>query len=188
MILGGSGGAKREWHGYTWPIDPLLSGVFLRQQWPCRVNLAGEATDGVWHPHRPLWPVQPTYKHEEDVKYGLSAMQCACQYFIKVIQVVDNRDRDNLPGESAAEDGMSKVRSEGRVVIATDAPSEPERHGLGGGAGGAPYPPPRRPKYTGSLSLNVYGGSSDQRRGSWEGLRIGPTFGFTLCTATCRTQ
>ena len=40
----------------------------------------------------------------------------------------------------------------------------------------------------GSLSRSVYCGSDAQQRVTWVGLQIGPTSGFTLHNAMCRTQ
>ena len=50
------------------------------------------------------------------------------------------------------------------------------------------FTPPWRPKLTGSLSRNVCCGSSARYTGAWVGLQSGPTSGFTLRTATCRTK
>ena len=79
------------------------------------------------------------------------------------------------------EGGVPIVRSGGCGRVSNDAPPYPAQRGPGGPGGGGGG-------LTGSPSLKVCDGSGARWRGAWEGLRIEPTSGFTLRTATHGTQ
>ena len=55
---------------------------------------------------------------------------------------MDDGDRANLLGATAEEGGLPRVRSGGHGGVATDALSDPARHGQGGLGGGTPTAPP----------------------------------------------
>ena len=90
---------------------------------------------------------------------------------LRLLSKADNRDRDNLPGATYDEGGLSRVHSGGRGGVAIDSPPDPAQIRPGGLMGGnPPCAPPGRPKLTGSLSLNVCCGSGARWRVVWRGL------------------
>ena len=78
-----------------------LGNVLLRQWWPCHVDLAGEATEGVCCPRLPIQLGRPPDEHMQDGKYGLSAMPHDWPDALVGIQEAEKGDRNNLPGEAA---------------------------------------------------------------------------------------
>ena len=94
---------------------------------------------------------------------------------------MDDRYGANLPGAAAVEGGLPRVWSGGCGGVTTDALPDSERRRPG--ATPQPHPPPVGPNLPGLIPY-MYA----PWRGAWEGIRIGPTYRFTLRTATRGTQ
>ena len=69
-------------------------------------------------------------------------IQCACTDFFGSVQAADNGDRANIPGVTAEEGGLPRVRGVGCGGVAAGALSDPARHGEVG-TGKVTLPPPR---------------------------------------------
>ena len=152
LPLSDGGAANCRWIGGTGPVVRGIGSIFLYQQWPCHVNPIREATEGVQHPHWPLWPGRPKDEHEEDGHHDMPAMPCAWPDVFGSVQAADDGDRKKLPGTTEEEGGLTRVQGGGHGRVASEALSESTRCGEGGPGRDPPPPSPGRPKLTGSLS------------------------------------
>ena len=106
-----------------------------------------------------------------------------------VLCATGDKEMPNISGAPEDACGVSIVRSGGDNGLDTDTLSQPACHGERKPGGGIPPPhPPGRPILTGCPSQNTYQGSGARYQGAWVGLQAGPTYGFTLRTATYGIQ
>ena len=81
-------------------------------------------------------------------------MPCAWPDVLGSIQAAGDGDETNIIVATVEEDGIPKVRGGGPGRVASDAPSEPERHGeVATGREPTPHPPTPREAYTYCVSF-----------------------------------
>ena len=115
-------------------------------------------------------------------------MPRAWPYILRGIQSADDGSRANLTGATAEEGGVPRVWSGYCGGIVTDALSDPECRGLGGGLVREPPSQPREAQtYRVSLTKHMQMIQLPVE-GCLGGLRIRLTSGLTFCTATRGTQ